>query len=158
MSLSDENIHACIRYITNPSYISYDKDIIINPCAGTGNLIEHIGPLARFTFSYDVTNPSKRPDIRKLDFRTVDYKWFDRTKLAGLWYNRVHIISCPNAIEAEAYLIKCAEFADTIAFILPKALIIHFQVPPEYTIKLFAEIDDKWLLKIWDRTVSINWN
>ena len=165
MSLMTEEIMSqCTSYIKSLCYIAENKDIIIDPCAGKGDLKKHIEPLARFCFNYDAASVSNSNStsnsisIGKLDFRTVDFNRFEQTNLSGLWYDKVHIISCPPGTEAFTYLEKCSEFADSIAFILPHELINMTNICTAYKIKLLVEIDANWVLKIWDKPVNKNWN
>ena len=167
MSLMTEEIMSqCTSYIKSLCYIAENKDIIIDPCAGKGDLKKYIEPLARFCFNYDAASvgisnsniSNSNISIGKLDFRTVDFNRFEQANLSGLWYDKVHIISCPPGTEAFTYLEKCSEFADSIAFILPHELINMTNICTAYKIKLLVEIDANWVLKIWDKPVNKNWN
>ena len=141
------NTSKIFKYIETCLNISYEKDIIIDPCAGKGDLLEHINTLSRYNFHYDV-NPTK-VGIDALDFIKIDYDRFDKTILAGLWYDYVHVISYPSETDALSYLQKCSEFADTISFILPRKY-SHI-VLQNYHHLFTADITDNTSLKIWKR-------
>ena len=153
MALHKELLKKCINYITTSLHISNEKEIIINPCAGGGELIRPIEDLTRFTFNYDTKhrpyNNNNDPEITELDFLTVNYHKFDRTYLSGLWYDKVHIISCPPEATVFSFLRKCSEFADSIAFILPTAF--PYTYVPDYTLILSAELNTNYCLKVWRR-------
>lgn len=147
MSLTDENITECINYIKNSLYISYDKDIIIDPCAVKGILIKELDGLVLYSFYYDVE--ANHPAIELLDFLTVDFQKFDKTILSGLWYDKVHIISYPSDLNALSYLQKCAEFADTISFILLEKYASITLV--NYDLLFKKQIKDDYSVNIWKR-------
>jgi hypothetical protein len=134
-------INNAINYINKTLQISFEKDIIIDPCAGKGELINGINFLARFTFM-------------PLDFLSVDFQQFDKTVLAGLWYDNVHIISCPPVETVGEYLKKCSEFAETISFILPKNYLSP--ILSKHYLLLSAELDETYMLKIWKKKKIID--
>ncbi len=142
-------IELSINYIKNTLAISYEKDIILDPCAGKGDLIDGIDSLAKFTFHYQVYSDITNKKIMPLDFLSVDFQQFDKTILAGLWYDDIHIISCPRPDEVGRFLKKCSEFADTISFILPKTYLSI--IVPNYYLLLSAELDEENILKIWKK-------
>ena len=148
MPLTDETITQCVNYIKNTISISYETDIVIDPCAVTGDLIKALDKLVKFSFYYHL-NPS-HPDIQPVDFRLVDFPKFDKTILSGLWYDSVHIISCPAEAEAANLLEKCGEYADSISFIMPVKGEPCFHLP-NYALLLTAEINETYSLKIWRR-------
>jgi hypothetical protein len=84
-----------------------------------------------------------------LDFLSIDFQQFDKTILAGLWYDDIHIISCPRPDEVGQFLKKCSEFAETISFILPKDYVSL--IVPNYYLLLSAELDEENILKIWKK-------
>lgn len=147
MSLTDENITECVNYIKNSLHISYEKDIIIVPCAVKGILIKELDGLVRYSFYYDVE--VNHPEVELMNFLHVDFKKFDKTILAGLWYDKVHIISFPSDLDTESYLQKCAEFADTISFIMPKKYASISLV--NYELFYIKQITDEYTLNIWKR-------
>ena len=147
MTLSEQNISKCLNYIKTMIDVSYEKDIIIDPCAGKGVLLEPINTLSRYNFHYDI-NPVKSK-VKALDFIKVDYERFDKTILAGLWYDYVHVISYPSETEALSYLQKCGEFAHTISFLLPRKY-THISLG-NYHHLFTADITDDTVLKIWKR-------
>ena len=151
ININSAIINSAINYINNTLHISFEKDIIIDPCAGKGDLIDGINSLANFTFHYEAYSNKSFADknITPLNFLSVDFKQFDKTVLAGLWYDNVHIISCPPMEEEGYYLNKCSEFADTISFILPKNYISP--IISNYYLLLSTELDDEWCLRIWNK-------
>jgi hypothetical protein len=147
MSLTHENITECVNYIKDSLHISYEKDIIIDPCAVKGVLIKELDGLVRYSFYYDVE--TNHPAIELLDFLHVDFQKFDKTILAGLWYDKVHVISYPSDLDALSYLQKCAEFADTISFIMPEkyaAITLG-----NYELLFKKEIKNDYSVNIWKR-------
>ena len=141
------NTTKIFKYIEACLNISYEKDIIIDPCAGKGDLLEHINKLTRYNFHYDINPVKASTRIDTLDFIKVDYERFDKTILSGLWYDHVHIISYPSETDALSYLQKCSEFANTISFLLPRKY-SHI-VLGNYHHLFTADITDDTVLKIW---------
>jgi hypothetical protein len=146
MTLTNDTI---ITYINNVLHIVYDKDIIIDPCASNDDLISMIDTLAQFTFHYDMNKK-----VNSLDFLSLDFQQFDKTVLAGLWYDKVHIISRPQPEMIGQFLKKCSEFADTISFILPKDYLSP--ILSNYHLLLSIELDEEWILKVWERKPNNN--
>jgi hypothetical protein len=153
--MSTSIINTAINYIKNVLQISFDKDIIIDPCAGKGDLMNGIDFLARFTFHYQTYSIKSESlleqRIMPLDFLSIDYQQFDKTALAGLWYDKVHIISCPPENDIAQFLKKCSEFADTISFIMPKTYLSP--IVSNFHLSLLAELDDTSMLKIWSKNM-----
>ena len=154
--INDTMINNAINYINKTLQISFEKDIIIDPCAGKGELINGIDFLARSTFHYDTysNNIQSNKKIMPLDFLSIDFQQFDKTVLAGLWYDNVHIISCPPIETVGEYLKKCSEFADTISFILPKNYLSP--ILSKHYLLLSAELDETYMLKIWKKKKIID--
>jgi len=150
MTLSEHDIGKCLNYIKTIIDVSYEKDIIIDPCAGKGDLLEPINTLSRYNFHYDI-NPTKAR-VKALDFSKVDYERFDKTILAGLWYDKVHAISYPSENDALSYIQKCEEFANTISFLIPKKYSSIVLV--NYHHLFTADITNDTVLKIWQRKTS----
>ena len=154
MSLTNNDTQMITKTINNVLHISFEKDIIIDPCAGNGLMIEAIDTLTKFTFHYQAYSRQQSQSllhkkIDPLDFLTIDYQQFDKTVLAGLWYDKVHVISCPPESDILHFLNKCSEFADTISFILPKNYLSP--ILSNYHLLLSAEINNDFILKVWER-------
>lgn len=103
-----EQFHICIR----PQL----KDIIIEPSAGCGSFSDILFNRYRNVRAYDISPEGKR--IRKKDFFLLD--------LPEAWKKReIHIIGNPpfgrQSSLAKKFIRKSSEFANTIAFILPKS-------------------------------------
>ena len=147
--MTNELINDCVKYIKNTLHISFEKDIIIDPCAGKGELVDAIDSLANFTFHYQIYSKSTNKKIIPLDFLSVDFKQYDQTILAGLWYDNIHIISCPRPDEVGQHIKKCGEFAETISFILPKNYLSI--ILPNYHLLLSEQLNEEYILKIWSK-------
>jgi hypothetical protein len=159
MSLTNNETQMITKTINNVLQISFEKDIIIDPCAGNGSMIEAIDSLTQFTFYYQAYSRQQSESllhkkIDPIDFLTIDYQQFDKTVLAGLWYNKVHVISCPAESEITHFLNKCSEFADTISFILPKNYLSP--ILSNYHLSLYVEINNDYILKVWERKPNVN--
>ncbi len=92
-----------------------EQDICIEPSAGNGAFLPFIQSTFREYFLYDIA--PEHPDIRPQDFLTLDTSIFSS--------KRVHVLGNPpfgrQSATAIQFIKKCASFADTIAFILPKS-------------------------------------
>jgi len=107
----------CIKCIKDKLYISYDLDLIIDPCAQNGEFVEGLQTLARNTLFYD--KAPNNPHIRPVDILTIDFVRFDKTFLAGLWYDDIHVVGCPPANHIGEFIKACCKFGQSVSFILP---------------------------------------
>lgn len=127
-------------------------DICIDPCAGNGDFIDGIKSLPIISLFFDANKPI-HPSIQQHDFLSVDFNKFDKTILAGLWYDKIHIIGCPPDNTAEQLIQKMCEFAYSISFIIPQGLDHAFS--PQYKLLFSKEIptmpnqNDKKVFQIW---------
>ena len=106
----------CIELVKQHIKIS-KKDLIIEPSAGNGAFIENIKTLSTKYKFYDIE--PENDEIIKQDFLDFDY-----TEIKNNFKN-IHIIGNPpfgrQASLAIKFIKKCAEFAKSISFILPKS-------------------------------------
>jgi hypothetical protein len=136
-TLNPEIAATCIQYIKKniPQMIRFETDLIIDPNAGHGVFMEGIDSLTRLALYYDID--PQHPHVKQLDFLNFDFVRADRTFLSGLWYDCVHVISCPpfgtapHYTPAVKFIETACTFAQTIAFILPRATLSAFS--PNYT-------------------------
>jgi hypothetical protein len=152
--------------------IPIDKsDIFIEPSAGTGSFSDYFKYNNYIIKAYDID--PKQEYIEKLDFLTLDNSNFNYTK-------KIHSIGNPpfgnQSSLAKKFIKKCAEFSDSISFILPKsfrkesyqkAFPLNFHLEKEYELEsdIFL-IDGKshkvpcvfqiWVKKEYDRTIEEN--
>ena len=117
---SPDIIAQCIKCIKNKLYISYDLDLIIDPCAQNGEFVESLQTLARNTLFYDKAPNNWHPHIKQADFLTIDFARFDKTFLAGLWYDDIHVIGCPQVDQIGDFIKACCKFGQSVSFILPQ--------------------------------------
>ena len=143
-----EIIAQCIKCIKNKLYISYDLDLIIDPCAQNGEFIEGLSTLARTTLFYDKAPNNSHPHIRQADFLTIDFARFDKTFLAGLWYDDIHVIGCPPADQIGDFIKACCKFGKSVSFILPVGQAICF--PPNFQLIHEEKFDNiPYVFQIW---------
>lgn len=116
---SPDIIAQCIKCINNKLYISYDLDLIIDPCAQNGEFVEGLSTLARNTLFYEKEPNNSHPRIRQADFLTIDFARFDKTFLAGLWYDDIHVIGCPPLDQIGDFIKACCKFGQSVSFLLP---------------------------------------
>lgn len=110
------------RFYTKPSVVDNllneitleDYDVVVEPSAGTGSWSSQIDGCVAIDIS------PEHPDIMKGDFLEDDFL-FDKTKKE----NKILVIGNPPfgriGNKAIKFINKGAEFADTIAFILPRS-------------------------------------
>jgi len=144
---SPDIIAQCIKCINNKLYISYDLDLIIDPCAQNGEFVEGLQTLARNTLFYD--KAPNNPHIRQADFLTIDFARFDKTFLAGLWYDDIHVIGCPPLDQIGDFIKACCKFGQSVSFILPQTKCIDC-FPSNFQL-LHAENFDNipYVFQIW---------
>ena len=150
-TVSHDDSEQCMKYIKDNLYICYERDLIIDPCACAHNeaFINGIDPLAHLTIFYNA-QPNALAKIKPLDFLNLDYEKYDKTILAGLWYNDVHIISAPPISEAATLITACCKFAKSISIIVPNDELNHL-FSPAYRLSFSAKLADPIisLFQIW---------
>ena len=154
---SPEIIAQCIKCIKNKLYISYDLDLIIDPCAQNGEFVEGLSTLARNTLFYD--KAPNNPHIKQADFLTIDFLRFDKTFLAGLWYDDIHVIGCSPANQIYDFIEACCKFGQSVSFLLPygplhlpkKDYKVYF--PPNFQLLHEEKINNiPYVFQIWLKT------
>ena len=147
----------CIKCIKNKLYISYDLDLIIDPCAQNGEFVEGLQTLARSTLFYD--KAPNNPHIRPVDMLTIDFVRFDKTFLAGLWYDDIHVVGCPPLDQITDFIKACCKFGQSVSFILPygplhlpkKDYKVYF--PPNFRLLHEEKFDNiPYVFQIWLKT------
>ena len=156
---SPEIIAQCIKCIKNKLYISYDLDLIIDPCAQNGEFVEGLLTLARNTLFYDKAPNNPHPHIREADFLTIDFARFDKTFLSGLWYDDIHVIGCPPPDQIGDFIKACCKFGQSVSFLLPygplhlpkKDYKVYF--PPNFQLLHEEKINNiPYVFQIWLKT------
>jgi hypothetical protein len=135
----------CIKHIKDHLHISYDKDLIIDPNANDESFMDGIQTLSRLTLFYN-KNPIHE-NVMPLDFLQIDFARYDKTFLSGLWYDDVHVISCPPPELAEQYIRMACTFAQSVSFILPKNAPIAF--PKNYFCLVNTQFSKDMVFQIW---------
>jgi len=149
MTLNNEWIEKCIKYIKEHLHISYDKDIIIDFTAKHGEFIEGAYNLVKMPLFYD--KEPLHPDVKKLNFLNLDFERFNKTLLSGLWFDDVHVIGFPPVDEVEEYIDAACNFAQSVSFILPKR-VSPYIFPTNYQCLFSSELDTTMILQIWMKT------
>lgn len=113
----DEMAQHCIKAIKETLFISYEKDLIIDPCAQNeeGLFLKPIDALVRFSLFYD--KEPKHTHISAADLLTTDFDYFEKTRLAGLWYDAIHVVSCPPPHLIEQFVTATCKFAQSVSFL-----------------------------------------
>jgi hypothetical protein len=122
-----------IKHLKDNLMISYDKDLIIDPHANNDTFIEGLQSLVKMSLFYN-KNPVDE-NVLPLDFLQIDFDRFNKTFLAGLWFDDVHVISQPPPEQAEQFIEAACKFAGSVSFIMPKAA--QYAFPSNYR-RLFS--------------------
>lgn len=98
--------------------ISFDRnDVFIEPSAGSGAFIPHLKYLSKRVYFFDIMPEHK--NIVQQDYMTLDTRPFMHKT------TQIHVIGNPpfgrQSTLAKQFIAKSTEFADTIAFILPRS-------------------------------------
>lgn len=117
------------KYYTKPSVVEQlmdifknqtkvnRKDVVIEPAAGSGVFIPSIKSLSKNTYFFDIM--PEHNDITKQDFLSLDTGRFLQKN------SRIHVVGNPpfgrQSTLAKRFISKSTEFADTIAFVLPRS-------------------------------------
>jgi hypothetical protein len=139
-------IEECIQYINNKLHISYDKDLIIDFTAKNGLFIDKVDFLCKISLMYD--KDPIHPDVKQLDFHTLNFDKFNKTFLSGLWFDDIHIIGCPPNDEVEECIDTACNFAHSVSFILPKTKKTYI-FPLSYKCLLDINLDSSTIFQIW---------
>lgn len=102
-------VNFCIKAYTNCVKINKNKDIFIEPSAGSGSFISSINKLCDNRIFID-TDP-KHPSIQKIDFLYFNENFNS--------FNKIHIIGNPPFKLINKFIKKSSKIADVIGFILP---------------------------------------
>jgi len=107
----------CIKTIKETLYISYEKDLLLDPCAENGGtlFLGQTESLARLSLFCDPK--PLRAEIKEADLLSIDFNYFDKTTLAGLWYNAIHVISFPPPHLIEKFIDATCKFAQSVSFL-----------------------------------------
>lgn len=136
-----------IMYIKSHLHISYDKDLIIDPCATQPAFMEGVQSLAKMVLFYN-KNPTL-PRVNELDFLQLDFDRYNKTFLSGLWFNDVHIMSQPPPEQAEQFIQVACSFAESVSLVLPKKA--QHMFPPSYRQLFSKDLPEKddMAFQIW---------
>lgn len=109
----------CMNNLQKHVDIDKERDLVIEPSAGSGSFIPYIKSISENYRFYDI-EPENR-EIEKCDFLTLDYK----NTIMNKSYRKVHVVGNPPFGRQSSLAIKfiklCSQFSDTISFILPKS-------------------------------------
>ena len=107
-----ETVLLCLQELKK-LYFFENEDVIVEPCAGDGAFLSILCLLTDFVVGYDLNPKSKY--ILKQDFLTLESP-------AKPINSKMYVVGCPPFEETllQAFLQKSCEFADVIAFIVPK--------------------------------------
>jgi hypothetical protein len=147
----DSIVYQCIQQVKLQVHLSYEKDIFIDFTAGEGLFISGvIERLAGRSLFYDVNNSKGHPHILIYDFLnpTFNFAIFDKTYLAGLWYDDIHVIGCPPADKVARSIEVASTFAQSISFLLPNKP--HYAFPLSYKRLCSIDVPGKnMIFQIW---------
>jgi hypothetical protein len=107
-----ETVLLCLNELKK-LYFFENEDVIVEPCAGDGAFLSILCLLTDFVVGYDI-NP-KNNYVLKQDFLKLESP-------AKPINSKMYVIGCPPFSESllKGFIQKSCEFADVIAFILPK--------------------------------------
>ena len=111
------NAEHCIKAIKETLSISYETDLIIDPCAENEGamFLGHTDGLAWLSLFCDPK--PLRAEIKEADLLSTDFQYFDKTILAGLWYDAIHVVSCPPSHLIEKFITTMCKFAQSVSFL-----------------------------------------
>jgi hypothetical protein len=151
-----EIIELCVQTVYTHLHLSYNNDIFIDFTAGQGLFIGDVEKyLVNRLLVYD-NAPwpcGGHPDIAFYDFLDPAFNFakFDKTYLAGLWYDEVHVISMPPPDKIERCIEVASTFAQSISFLLPNKTTYTF--PPNYKNIINKEFKEQNLVfQTWLKT------
>lgn len=111
-------VNECVKSFTDKIKVNKKHDVIIEPSAGSGAFIPFIEKLSSKTLFFDIEPEHEK--VVKQDFLELDMK-----KIMKGNKGNIHVIGNPpfgrQSSLAKKFITKATEFADTIAFILPKS-------------------------------------
>jgi hypothetical protein len=135
-----------IKQIKDHLMISYDKDLIIDPNAVDESFMEGVQSLAKMALFYHKS--PVHDNVLPLDFLQIDFDRYDKTFLAGLWYDDVHVISEPPPKQAEEFIIAACKFAQSVSVIIPKQA--QYAFPTNYQRLFTHDLPNKnTVFQIW---------
>jgi hypothetical protein len=109
-------VKECLQQVSAHIQVHFINDLIIEPSAGNGSFIEGITQLCENTLFYDIE--PEQSGIVKQDYLLLNTKNLTTD-------GKIHVIGNPpfgrQSTLAIQFIKKSAEFADSIAFILPKS-------------------------------------
>jgi hypothetical protein len=146
-----EIIELCVQLVYQHIHLSRHNDIFIDFTAEQGLFVYDLEYLVnRAYFFTDVVKPGAHPNITPYDFLDPAFNFakFDKTYLAGLWYDDVHVIGCPPVDKIERSIAVASTFAQSISFLLPKKSC--YPIPPGYQQLYTRDFPEKKLVfHIW---------
>jgi hypothetical protein len=108
-----ETVLLCLQELKK-LYFFENEDVIVEPSAGDGAFLSILCLLTDFVVGYDINPKSKY--ILKQDFLKIEHP----VKPIN---SKMYVVGCPPFEETllQVFLQKSCDFADVIAFILPKS-------------------------------------
>lgn len=111
-------VNEFVKTFTDKIKVNRKHDVIIEPSAGSGAFIPFIEKLSSKSFFFDIEPEHEK--VVKQDFLELDMN-----KVLKGNKGKIHVIGNPpfgrQSSLAKKFITKATEFADTIAFILPKS-------------------------------------
>ena len=145
-NINEEQVEKCFTHIKEKLLISYDKDLIIDFTAKHGLFIGQFDKLVKLSLLYD--KDPIHPDVKQLDFHTLNFDKYNKTFLSGLWFDDIHIIGCPPQNEVDECINTACVFAQSVSFILPKNK-TPYSFHSSYKCLFDTELNSSAIFQIW---------
>ena len=145
-NINEEQVEKCFTHIKEKLLISYDKDLIIDFTAKHGLFIDPIDKLVKLSLMYD--KDPIHPDVKQLDFHTLNFDKYNKTFLSGLWFDDIHVIGCPPQNEVDECINTACVFAQSVSFILPKNKTPYI-FPSSYKCLFDTDLNSSAIFQIW---------
>ena len=113
-------VNQCLQQVRKKICIDYNKDLIIEPSAGSGAFMKGITSLCKNFKFYDLLPDHE--SIEKLDYLTLTQEIYNNWKQD---FSQIHVIGNPpfgrqSSLALKFIRLSCL-FCDTLSFILPKS-------------------------------------
>ena len=144
---TSETQDCMIKNIKEHLMISFEKDLIIDPNANDASLMDAILTLTKMALFYN-----KYPiddNVMPLDFLNLDFDRFNKTILAGFWFDVVHIISRPPPEQAVQFIKAACKFAESVSYIMPKQAQYAFPLSYQCLFSMDLPEEKDMVFQIW---------